>query len=403
MTPAEFAARMASFGMAPARVAVAVSGGPHSLALAWLAQGWARQAGVGLIALIAEHGLRAGSAAEAAAVRDLLEGAGIASRILPLGLAAGPAMQERARHARLEALLAECEATDSRWLLLGHHRMDQAETVLLRAARGSGPFGLAGMPAMRQAAEAALLRPLLDTAPAVLEGICAAARWSPVRDPSNDDPTFARIRARHSLADPGGEGPRVAALVAAAHGFARRRIAMEEAMLARLPPLRPDGTMRVTVADLGRDALAAILLGRLLRAVGGGRHTPARADVAALIEAGHGTLGGAWWRRDGWLVREPALVAPPMPAFAGAWWDGRFHLAQAMHGCLLGAYGRGGPRRAALPALWRDDELVAAPHLGVGQTLLDLTFRPVGGPIDAVFHPLSKMRHSPGANVTYVV
>ena len=405
MNPADFAARMASFGPAPARVAVAVSGGPHSLALAWLARGWAREAGIELVALIAEHGLRAESAAEALGVRAMIEGAGIAARILPLDLAAGPAMQERAREARLSALLAECHAADARWLLLGHHRMDQAETVLLRAARGSGPSGLAGMPAMRRTAEAWLLRPLLDVTPAALEAVCATAGLAPVRDPSNDDERFARIRVRLSLADPGGTGPRVAALAAAADAFGRRRVAVEEAMLARLPAvtLRMDGTARIDRPALGRDAVAQLLLGRMLRAVGGNRHAPAHADVAALLHAGQGTLGGAWWHRDGWLVREPALVPPPVAAVAGAWWDGRFHLANAWPGCRLGALGSGGPRRAALPALWRGDECIATPHVGVGKPVPGLTFRPIGGPVDAVFHLLPQMSHSPGANVTYVM
>lgn len=405
MTAEDFAARMASFGPAPARVAVAVSGGPHSLALAWLAQGWAKAASVRLEALIAEHGLRPESAAEAAGVRGMLQAAGIPARILPLRLEAGAAMQERARTARLAALLGACEDADARWLLLGHHRMDQAETVLLRSARGSGAFGLAGMPAMRALPEACLLRPLLDTPPAALEAVCAAAGLVPVRDPSNDDTRFARIRARLTLADPGGEGPRVAALAAAAQGFARRRVAAERAILGRLAglELRPDGTARVDHAVLGRDDVAAQLLARLIRAIGGGRHAPGHADVKALLEAGEGTLGGAWWRRDGWLLREPALVKPPIPAEAGAWWDGRFHLRRAVPGCELGAFGGTQPRRAALPALWRDGKLVAAPHLGVGDPVPELVFRPIGGPVDALFHPLPQIRHSPGANVPYVM
>ena len=400
MSPAAFAAQMAGFGPPPARVAVAVSGGPHSLALAILARGWARSAGVELVALIADHGLRPESAAEAARACTML--AGMPCRILSLGLAPGGALQERARDARLAALLAACEATASHWLLLGHHRMDQAETVLLRAARGSGTFGLAGMPAMRQVPGVWLLRPLLDTPPAALEAVCAAADLAPIRDPSNLDGRFARIRARLSLADPGGEGPRVAALVAAARGFAHRRIAAERAMLERLPALRPDGTVLVDRVALGRDGIASILLGRLIRWVGGRLHTPATAEVAALLDAGQGTLGGAWWRRDGWLMREPAGVAPHIPADAGAWWDGRFHLRHGWPGCQLGALGGTQPRQASLPALWRDGKLLAAPHLEVGPSVPELTFRALGGPIDAVFQPLPKIRHSPGANVTYV-
>lgn len=404
MNGAEFAALMARFGVPPRAVAVAVSGGPHSLALALLARDWAAPLGIDLIALIVEHGLRAESAAEAAGVEAMLAGQGIRARILPLGLARGPALQARAREARLGALLDACGEAGAPWLLLGHHRMDQAETVLLRAARGSGPFGLAGMPALRPAQEAWLLRPLLDTTPAALERICAAAGLQPVRDPSNDDPRFARIRARLALADPGGEGPRVAALAMAAQGFARRRIAMEQAMLQRLGRMTigPDGTMWIDRSLLGQDSVAVHLLARLLRCVGGARHEPSHADVKSLLGAGQGTLGGAWWRADGWLIREPTRVAPPIPATAGAWWDGRFRLREARPGCQLGAWGGQNPRRAALPALWRDGAVIAVPHLQLGEPVPDLQFRPIGGAVDALFRPLWQIGHSPGANVAYV-
>ena len=207
MSPGEFSDAMAGFGPAPGVVAVAVSGGPHSLALALLARGWASRAGIRIVALVAEHGLRAESAAEAADVAAMLAGQGIETRILPLGLPPGAAMQERARTARLAALLGACAQAGAAWLLLGHHRMDQAETLLLRAGRGRGHSGLAGMPAHRATAEALILRPLLGTAPAALEAICAQAGLAPVRDLSNDNPSFARIRARKTLAVAGLVGP----------------------------------------------------------------------------------------------------------------------------------------------------------------------------------------------------
>lgn len=414
MNPDTFAAAMAGFGPAPARVAVAVSGGPHSLALALLAQAWAAPRGVALRALVAEHGLRAESAAEAAAVAAMLTSQGIACEVIPLGLAGGGAMQARAREARLAALLAACREWRAPWLLLGHHRLDQAETLLLRAGRGEGQAGLAGMPALRPLAEALLLRPLLGTPPAALEAVCAAAGLTPVRDPSNDNPAFARIRARRRLADPGGAGPAAGALADAAAAFAARRARLEEALLDRMAAavaLLPCGAARIDRARLGRDGVALELLARLLRAVGGAAHAPSHPNVNRLLAAGAGTLGGAWWRRDGWLLREPALVAPPVEARAGALWDGRFHLAEAMPGCLLGALG-GGVRahsslpaalRSGLPALWRDGEIIAAPHLGIGKALPSLVFRPQGGPVGAVFAAFAHLGHSPGGNPTYVM
>jgi tRNA(Ile)-lysidine synthase len=416
MTPKTFATAMAGFGPAPGRVAVAVSGGPHSLALALLTRQWAQENGVALTALVAEHGLRRESAEEATGVAAMLAGQGITIRVIPLGLAGGASLQARARAARLQALLAACRELRAPWLLLGHHRMDQAETLLLRAGRGQGQLGLAGMAASRPMAEALLLRPLLGTTPAALEAICAAAGLAPVRDPSNRNPAFARIRARLHLNDPGGEGPEVAALSTATTAFAARRARLEAAILQRLGAaimLLPCGAARIDTAALGRDAVAVALLARLLRAVGGAEHSPAEPDIRRLLAAGQGTLGGAWWRADGWLLREPALLAPPIAAEAGARWDGRFHLADAWPGCMLGALGPGHAQtqnaawpaalRAGLPALWRDGKLLAAPHIGWGKPLPRLSFRPQGGPIGTVFAGFAHLGHSPSANPTYVM
>jgi tRNA(Ile)-lysidine synthase len=398
--PVDLDALTAGFGPPPPVVAAGVSGGPHSLALAILAQAWAGRHGIRFLALIADHGLRPESAAEAEHVRAVLAGQGITARVLTLSLAPGPAMQERAREARLAALLAACLQEGASWLMLGHHLLDQAETLLFRAARGSGEAGLAAMPAWRAAPEALVLRPLLGTPPAALEAVCAEAGLAPVRDPSNENSRFARIRTRAALADPGGEGPVVAALAQAARALGRRRARRDAALAeraSRAVTLLPCGAARVDA-----QALDVPLLATLLRVVGGARHAPARAEVAALLARGQGTLGGAWWRADGWVLREPSLLAPPVPARAGAWWDGRWHLSEDMPGCLLGAAGPGldGPwpavLRQGLPALWRDGALHAVPHLGLGPPVPGLSFRPRGGPLTAVFGVSAELGIHPG-------
>ncbi|RVT95608.1 tRNA lysidine(34) synthetase TilS [Rhodovarius crocodyli] len=398
--PVDFGALTAGFGPPPPVVAAGVSGGPHSLALAVLARDWAARAGIRFLALIVDHGLRPESAAEAAHVRAMLAGQGIAARVLTLALAPGPAMQERAREGRLAALLAACLEEGAAWLMLGHHRLDQAETLLFRAARGSGEAGLAAMPGWRAAPEALVLRPLLGTPPAALEDVCTRAGLPPVRDPSNDNPRFARIRTRAALADPDGEGAVVGALAQAAHALGRRRARRDAALAdraARAVTLLPCGAARVDAA-----ALDAPLLAALLRVVGGARHAPARAEVEALLARGQGTLGGAWWRADGWVLREPSLLEALVPARAGAVWDGRWHLEQDMPGCMLGAAGAGldGPWPAAvrkgLPALWKDGRLYAVPHIGLGPPVPGLTFRPAGGPLTAVFGVSLELGIHPG-------
>ena len=155
-------AELGPFEPAP-RVAAAVSGGADSMALALLADAWARARGGALLALIVDHGLRAESADEAAATVARLGGRGIATQLLRLGgLAHGTALAERARDARFTVLTQACESAGILHLLLGHHAGDQAETVLMRALGGSGPAGMAGMLPLVETASVRILRPLLS-------------------------------------------------------------------------------------------------------------------------------------------------------------------------------------------------------------------------------------------------
>lgn len=395
-----FAALMAPlgpFGPAP-RLLAGVSGGPHSLALALLADDWARVRGGSLLAVVCDHGLRPDSTAEAEGVAAMLARRGIAARIVPLGLAPGPAMQERARAARLAALLAACLAEGAPWLLLGHHRADQAETVLQRALAGSGPAGLAGMAAARDAPEALVLRPLLGIAPARLEAVVAAAGLSPVRDPTNADPRFDRPRLRAVLGDPGGEGAAAAALAEAAARFGLRRRAAEAAIACRLAAcatLHEEGFARLDLPALGRDGVAEAVLGLLVRLVGGAAYAPARQGVRALLARGEGTLGGVVLRRSGLLLREAAALAPGVPAAPGAVWDGRFRLAgPGLPGAVLGAAGEAARRLPrprwmpaqvvpTLPALHCNEKLAVVPALSYPSRDMAehhaVRFAPMGG------------------------
>ena len=383
------------FGQRP-QLAVGVSGGPHSLALALLAQQWAQGQGGSLLALVVDHGLRAESAAEARWTTATLERHGIRAEILSLSLPRGAAIQERARAARLHAMLERCAGLGRPWLLLGQHRLDQAETLLFRALRGSGPAGLAGTAPFRAATQAAILRPLLPIPPARLEAVLAERGIVPLRDPSNTDPRFTRARLRAALADPGGTGPATDALDLAAHGFARRRASRDLTLAARLAAavaLRSEGWARLDAAALGRDALARDALAALLRLLSGAEHAPAAAATAALLERGQGTLHGVCWTGD-LLCREAALCAPAVPAEPDRLWDGRWRLLTGSPGCLVGALGaaaggiprrdrRGLPARvlASLPALLAaDGTLLGVPALGLGPAL-EWHFAPAGGPL----------------------
>lgn len=415
LTTAEFAALMAPlgpFGDAP-RLAAGVSGGPHSLALALLAAAWIEARGGTLLALVVDHGLRPDSAAEASGVATLLATRGIPARVIALGLPPGSGLQARARAGRRAAMLAACREAATPWLLLGQHRADQAETLLFRALRGSGPDGLAAMAPVAAAAEALVLRPLLGVAPARLEAVVATAGLRPVRDPANAHPRFARSRLRAVLADPDGTGEATAALAHAAAAFAVRRSRLATAVASRLAVaarLLPTGFAEIDPVALGADAVADAALAALVRAVGGGAYPPSAVAVAALRCRGHGTLGDAQLTPGWLLLREASAVAPPVPARRGTLWDRRFRLvgpgdAAGGEGYTIGALGAGLPRlpplcpppsglsrmtglraviRATLPAIWRNGVLVAVPPLDYPDPAVasrfTMLFAPVAGP-----------------------
>ena len=180
------------------RLAVAVSGGPDSIALLLLAQA----AFPGRVqALTVDHGLRAAAAAEAAFVASLCTARGIPHQTLPwTGPKPAANRQAEARNARYALLRDACAAAGIGVLATAHHADDQAETLLMRLARGSGG-GLAGIRMHRPlGAGVTLVRPLLGVRRAALAAIVAEVGIVPVTDPTNDDPHYDRTHARRLLA-----------------------------------------------------------------------------------------------------------------------------------------------------------------------------------------------------------
>ncbi len=265
-------------------VAVAVSGGRDSLALALLARDWAAARGGGIAALIVDHGLRPESEREAGATYDLLGRLGIEACILRWS---GPkphsGLQAAARTERYRLLSGECRRRGILHLLLAHHADDQLETVTMRAARGSGLDGLAGMAALVERPEVRLLRPLLPVPRARLTATLEARGVPWIDDPSNVDLRFerARLRAGAPLADivPAEESARRAA--------GERRLA--QAAVETLEFDRDDGAVidRAGFCRLGAG-LQARLLSRVVLAVGGRDHAPRRDRV----ERAAGRLAG---------------------------------------------------------------------------------------------------------------
>jgi len=160
----EFTTLMAALGPFErnARVAVALSGGPDSMALCVLADAWARRRGGRVVALTVDHGLRSDSATEAAVVGGWMGTLGIAHQVLAWeGTKPRSGVQAKARAARYELLTGWCRRAGILHLVLAHEMEDQAETILMRLTRGSGRHGLAGMSAVSETSGVRILRPLL--------------------------------------------------------------------------------------------------------------------------------------------------------------------------------------------------------------------------------------------------
>jgi tRNA(Ile)-lysidine synthase len=409
LLPVEFDRLMQAVGPFESRprVAVAVSGGSDSMALALLAADWAIRRGGAIAAITVDHGLRAAAAAEARQVGRWLRARGVAHRILcwrpPAGALSG-GVQAAARAARYALLTDWCRRHGVLHLALAHQQEDQAETLLLRLARGSGLDGLAAMAPITERAGVRLIRPLLPIARTRLRAMLADARQPWIDDPSNDDPAHARIRMRRLLPGLAAEGLDAARLAATAAHLGRARAAIDDAvaeLLAKAAIIHPAGYVRLDAAVL-RSAPAEVslrALARCLMAVGGSAYVPRhdRLDrlhgkMRAGALAGGATLAGCLIapRRGALLVcREPAMAAEEVVIAPGATvlWDGRFRISLKPDSGArrprlvvrrLGIDGwaaiaardprlRGHPVpslvRPSLPALWGARGVIAVPHL----------------------------------------
>lgn len=324
------------------RLAVGVSGGPDSLALALLAADWARARHGSLTALIVDHGLRPAAGEEAQLTRASLRAHGIAGEILRWdGAKPTAGIPARARAARYRLLLEWCRRMGVVHLLLGHHASDQTETVLMRLFGGSGIDGLAGILPIRYTPFTRVVRPLLPIAPARLRATLTARGQAWLEDPTNADQAYTRARVRLALATfPAAMamGDELTHLQASAAQAAVRLDAAIDESFARCCEID-----RLGFAWVDEEALAAVpeeiawrLLARLLCGIGGTAWPPATRSVRALrtrllTSAGRpsGSLGRCRLvRRDRRLLicRERRHLPPAVPVEGGetVLWDGRF-------------------------------------------------------------------------------
>lgn len=263
-----------------ALVLAAVSGGADSLALAAAAAFVAPREGLRAGAVVVDHGLQDGSAEVADHAAATCRALGLAPVVLARATVAqtGDGPEAAARAARYTALGAVADDRGAAAVLLGHTRDDQAESVLLALARGSGTRSLAAMADVRDRWR----RPLLGLSRTTTLAACAALSLEPWHDPHNADPRFTRVRARALLPVLERElGPGVVA------GLAR------SAALARDDADALDALAAAAYADLGGapdldvESLAALppALRRrvLLLAVGGSLTSTQLSAVDALV------------------------------------------------------------------------------------------------------------------------
>lgn len=326
-------------------IGLAVSGGADSLALMLLAQRWAATLPdpLHLVVYSLDHGLRPEAADEVAMVLGEARRLGLTAR----GLAwtdekPETGVQEAARQARYR-LIGEAMKEDRATLLLtAHHRTDQAETVLMRLAHGSGIEGLKAMTPLSRVEGIAVFRPLLDVEPASLHALVEAAGLTPAADPSNHDTHYERVRWRKLLPALAAEGLDTAALSRFATRMAEADTAlaqMADAAFAELVNLDGFGAASLPRAAFHSlsPAIGRRLLGRVLNIVGGRQKPRALGQVERLydqIAAGalprSATLLGAVVRLKGEALtvsREPGRALPDdisLPPHQGLVWDHRF-------------------------------------------------------------------------------
>lgn len=360
------------FGLDDAPVAVALSGGGDSLALLALAADRAAESRAPLLAVTVDHGLRPESADEATRAGALSAGLGVPHTVLRWqGWDGQGNLQDRARRARRQLIADWAAGAGVRTVLLGHTADDQAETFLMRLARGSGLYGLGAIAPVTRAEGVEWRRPLLGLRRAALRDYLIALGLEWIEDPGNRDDSFKRVQIRQAL-------PGLAPL-----GLSVERLAETAAQLRRAGDVvaQAAAALADTAADareagyltLDRAACAAALpelrlrlLAEALRWVSGADYTPRLSQLGPLadwafapeVDTPRRTLHGCLLERSGPAVRitrEPQRAGPPVPS--GEVWDSRWTTGPAQPGVTVGALGH-----AALSDIdgWRGTGVPAA-------------------------------------------
>jgi tRNA(Ile)-lysidine synthase len=317
---------------APALV-LAVSGGPDSVALMWLAARWQRGLARGpvLTVVTVDHGLRPEAAREAREVKRLATGLGLTHRTLRWrGTKPKTGLPAAAREARYNLLAEAARKVGASHVLTAHTRDDQAETLLMRLLRGSGLAGLSAMARLTERDGIVLARPLLDVPKSQLIATLKRARIAFADDPTNRDTAFTRPRLRALLPQLAAEGGDSRSLARLATRLSRANAAVEVLVdgAERFLRLRDRGDApQASGCSFEAEAFTLlpeeVRLRLLLRAVNAfGREGPAElGKVETLLAA----LDQA--------MKQPTTAGPRAPA------NGRAILKQTLAGALISLAG----------------------------------------------------------------
>jgi len=304
-------------------IVLAVSGGPDSIALMWLAARWRRALARGprLIAVTVDHGLRAEAAREARDVKRLARALDVPHRTVRwTGAKPKTGLPAAAREARYRLLAQAARSGGATHVLTAHTRDDQAETLLMRLVRGSGIVGLAAMAPVTEREGVWLARPLLNVSKSQLIATLAKAKIGFADDPTNHDPHFTRPRIRAVMPVLAAEGGDARNLARLASRLGRANAAVEilvdgaERYLAFRDRETPPAGIAANAISFDAGILAAmpeeIRLRLLLRAIDRvGHEGPAElGKVEALLSALDRAMAENLKKNTG---RKPSSRAPP--------------------------------------------------------------------------------------------
>ena len=374
----------------PEKLGVAVSGGSDSIAMLHILTRCFAPDTVELHAATVDHGLRPEAAQEAERVADLCERLGVTHSILRWRGGPGSGnLMDRARRARYALLADWARIWKLAEIAVGHTANDQAETVLMRLGRSAGVTGLSAMPVRRTIEGVSIVRPMLGISRSALQGYLREQKIRWEDDPSNENEDFDRIKARKMLDVLEPLGLTAAALASVARNMAQAREALDwySFLAARDIVYVNGGDLLVEHRGLRTQPpeIARRLLVQAVRWIGGSEYGPRRGATSAALDAARNrasmTLGGCRLLHQGahmWICREYNAVRDTT-CKPSELWDNRWQLTGPDDAGLtlrpLGPVGlsqcpdwraTGRPHAAliASPAVWRGDELVAAPLAG---------------------------------------